>query len=90
MKSRASELRVSSSILRRIVRLTVETNTLTGTKTGVDKCQTNYEKCLAGVAVVSLIVFFVAPVREQRIDQIYLFLMLGFLSNIVLSLLPRE
>jgi len=44
MKSRASELQVSSSMLRRIVRLTVETNTLT-----------------AGVAVISLIVFFCSP-----------------------------
>jgi len=44
LKSRANELPFSNSTLRRIIRLTVETNSLT-----------------AGVAVVSLILFFAVP-----------------------------
>lgn len=58
---RSEHLRSSNRILSRIIRLTVETNSLTGKAPPLHSLSPISLTILAGVAILSLIIFFGAP-----------------------------
>jgi hypothetical protein len=65
LRERGRSLPATHSLITRVIRLTVETNALTGKVPHTDTDNTLTREFLAGVAVIALILFWGVPVRPS-------------------------